>query len=83
MKTKRKPERRSVERKRLRLAIIDELDVIDDVLGALPAVRRLMRSAGPDGIIDAPDLDCTVDEAVLALVRSRLQGVARAVRSMR
>ena len=82
LKTKRKPERRSVERERLRLAVIDELDAIDDVLSALPQVRRLMRSAGPDGII-APVLDRAIDEALEALVRSRLRGVARAVRSIR
>ncbi len=81
------------ERRHVLLAAVDELDVVDDVLGSLHPLRRLIsdegvldRFAPEDAGKDSPaDPRCEligVEDAVTELVRWRLRRVARAVRSM-
>ena len=80
------------ERRNVLLAAVDELDVVDDVLGALHPLRRLISDEGeldrfaPEGAGKDPSVDprCElvgVEDAVIDLVRSRLRRVAAAVRS--
>lgn len=80
------------ERRHVLLAAVDELDVVDDVLGALHPLRRLISDEGvldrfvPEDGGEDPSVDprCElvgVEDAVIELVRWRLRRVARAVRS--
>ncbi len=80
------------ERSHVLLTAVDELDVVDDVLGALHPLRRLISDEGvldrfaPEGAGEDPSVDprCElvgVEDAVIELVRWRLRRVATAVRS--
>lgn len=69
------------------LQAIDELDAIDEVLGALPQIRRIARPSPPPpqgtpwASDETPEV-CCVDEAIEAALRSRLRGVRQTLASL-
>lgn len=73
------------------LQAIDELDAIDEVLGALPQIRRIARPSPPPpqgtppatpwASDETPEV-CCVDEAIEAALRSRLREVRQTLASL-
>ncbi|MCL4211608.1 MAG: hypothetical protein HRU76_13410 [Phycisphaeraceae bacterium] len=69
------------------LQAIDELDAIDEVLGALPHIRRIARPSPPPppatpwASDETPEV-CCVDEAIEAALRSRLREVRQTLASL-